>query len=142
MRRIADDLSLPVLSVGVRALSAAEARFIKTRGIGLLPGEALSDWRRHLPPLLAALPRTVYLTVDMDFFDPAVVPGVGTPEPGGASREEAEGIIAAVTAARDLAGCDVVELCPPREGKKSVQAAVRTVQIALDGARRLAGRAD
>jgi agmatinase len=93
MRRIAEDMALPVLSIGVRALSAAEARFIGERGVGLVPGSLLREWPRLLPPLLRRLPRAVYLTIDMDFFDPSVVPGVGTPEPGGAlpaARKEAE----------------------------------------------------
>jgi agmatinase len=134
MRRIAEDMALPVLSIGVRALSAAEARFIGERGVGLVPGSLLREWPRLLPPLLRRLPRAVYLTIDMDFFDPSVVPGVGTPEPGGADWFTAMDIIREILREKCLVGFDIVELCPPREKRRSVRAAVRTLLAVLERA--------
>jgi agmatinase len=84
MRRIAGDMGLPVLPVGVRALSRGEALYMEKHSLRGLPGNLLGEWRKRLPPLLGDFPEKVYLTVDMDFFDPSVAPGVGTPEPGGA----------------------------------------------------------
>jgi agmatinase len=125
MRRIADDIGLPVLPVGVRALSRGEAHCLERSSIPWLPGSRLGEWKKHLPSLLRGFPDEVYLTVDMDFFDPSVVPGVGTPEPGGAGWYEALDIVDAVLEGRRLAGFDIVELCPPREKARSVRAAVR-----------------
>ena len=78
-----------------------------------------------MPPLLRGFPKEVYLTVDMDFFDPSVVPGVGTPEPGGARWYQGLEIVDAILKGRRLAGFDIVELCPRREKGVSVRAAVR-----------------
>lgn len=125
MRRVAGDMGLPVLPVGIRALSRGEALYMEKHSLGGLPGNLLGEWRRHLPPLLGGFPEKVYLTVDMDFFDPSVVPGVGTPEPGGAGWYQGLEIVDAVLRGRRLTGFDIVELCPRREKEVSVRAAVR-----------------
>jgi len=70
-------------------------------------------WPRLLEAL-RALRGPVWLTVDMDAFDPALVPGVGTPQPGGLSWYQAVEIVEAVAGNPDvdLRGVDVVELVP------------------------------
>jgi agmatinase len=78
----------------------------------------------------------------MDFFDPSVVPGVGTPEPGGALWEDAAGIIDFVRRQRTIVGFDIVELCPPREKKKSLAAALGVLFTVLRGACRAAVLSD
>lgn len=128
MRRLVDGFGAAVLPLGIRALSRREAHFMRRRSIDFLPGHRLKNWRKLLPPLLEALPSSVYLTVDMDFFDPAVVPGVGTPEPGGAEWYDALGIVDAILARKRLMALDVVELCPPREDGRSARAAVRLIR--------------
>jgi agmatinase len=50
--------------------------------------------------------------VDLDAFDPAYVPGVGTPEPGGLTWDEGLRLLRAVCERRQVVGCDIVELCP------------------------------
>jgi agmatinase len=57
----------------------------------------------------------VYLTIDLDVFDPAVLPATGTPEPGGLGWYDVCGLVKAVCAAKNLVGFDVVELCPRDE---------------------------
>ncbi len=65
--------------------------------------------------LIAALPelkgRPVYLTIDLDGFDPSLIPGTGTPEAGGIFFAE---FIEFLQAASELniVGCDLVELAP------------------------------
>lgn len=131
MRRVVDDLALPLLPVGIRALSREEANLMKERNIGSIPGRCLPEWRKLLPPLLKRLPERVYLTIDMDYFDPSVVPGVGTPEPGGGEWYETLDLIEAVTREKRVAGFDIVELCPPREKRVSVRAATRLAAALL-----------
>lgn len=66
----------------------------------------------------------VYLTIDLDVFDPGCAPGVGTPEPDGPSYLEVLDALDALLDGRTLAGADVVELCPARDdGRTAVLAA-------------------
>jgi agmatinase len=62
--------------------------------------------------IVGALGNPVYVTVDLDAFDPAFVPGVGTPEPGGLTWDEGLRVLRAVFERRQVVGMDIVELCP------------------------------
>lgn len=55
--------------------------------------------------------RPVYLTLDLDYFDPSFLPGTGTPEPGGEDFHSFVKLIKLLRA-KNLVGCDVVELSP------------------------------
>ncbi len=73
------------------------------------------DMRRDpawMDRVVASLGDPVYITVDVDAFDPAIMPSTGTPEPGGLSWYEATTLLRRVFAARTVVGCDLVELCP------------------------------
>jgi len=76
--------------------------------------------------------RPIYLTVDLDFFDPGVLPGTGTPEPGGLFWPDFRAILDAIPAGR-LVAADVVELSPGLDptGTSSVYAAKVTREVAL-----------
>ena len=54
----------------------------------------------------------VYVTFDVDFFDGSLVPGTGTPEPGGGTWEQALEILRRVAAEKTIVGADVVEHAP------------------------------
>jgi agmatinase len=60
----------------------------------------------------AALAEHVYVTIDMDVFDPSMVPAVGTPEPGGIGWYEAIDLLKGVAKDKKIVGFDIVELCP------------------------------
>lgn len=81
-----------------------------------------------------AADRPIYLTLDLDFFDPAFLPGTGTPEAGGENFQSFVKIIKALDK-KNLVGADVVELAPHIDptGNSSVFAAkvVREVLLAL-----------
>ena len=62
--------------------------------------------------VVESLGKTVYITIDVDGMDPAIMPATGTPEPGGLSWYEILSLLRAVIAARNVVGCDVVELSP------------------------------
>ena len=61
---------------------------------------------------VALLAPEVYVTIDLDAFDPSLVPATGTPEPGGLGWYQVTDLLAAVTAARRIVAFDVVELLP------------------------------
>ena len=98
--------------VGIRSLSPEEAAAAPT-----LPTEIFYDYnmRQHddwIERIVDSLSETVYITIDCDGLDPAIMPAVGTPEPGGLAWYELLALLRRVTDTHRVVGCDVVELCP------------------------------
>ena len=113
MRRVME--LCPIVPVGIRSLSLEESQFIKASGLKPVSAE---EWRRdETTPekVVAALSRDVYITLDLDVFDPSVMPAVGTPEPGGLGWYEVLRLLRLVAQKRHIVGFDLVELCP-KEG--------------------------
>ena len=112
MRRVVE--LCPAVQVGIRSLSVEEAEAIPSLPVRVHWGKDIA--RRPVeswaPDVIAGLGRHVYLTVDLDGFDPAFVPATGTPEPGGLDWHQVTGLIRAVAAARTIVAADVVELLP------------------------------
>ena len=69
----------------------------------------------------------VYISIDLDVFDPALMPAVGTPEPGGLGWYEVIGLLRRVTQARRVVGFDVMELLPQGQSMASEFLAARLV---------------
>jgi agmatinase len=65
------------------------------------------------------LSKNVYITVDLDVFDPSILPSTGTPEPGGLHYYQARNFLRQVIEQRNVVGLDVVELCPNPADKSS-----------------------
>jgi agmatinase len=98
--------------VGIRSLSPEEAAAIPT-----LPTEVFYDYNMRQDPnwmdrVVDSLSETVYITIDCDGLDPAIMPAVGTPEPGGLSWYETLALLRRVIESRRVVGCDLVELSP------------------------------
>jgi agmatinase len=98
--------------VGIRSLSTEEARIAPT-----LPTEIFYDVNMRqdvnwIDQVVESLGETVYLTIDCDGLDPAIMPATGTPEPGGLSWLEILSLLRAVISSRNVVGCDLVELSP------------------------------
>ena len=108
------DLGLKVRHLGVRSCSVEEAQLV--RELGLTPMwahqvHADPDW---LPKSLAGIEGPVYLTLDVDGFDPAVIAATGTPEPGGLFWPQVTAWLTAVCRRHRVLGIDVVEVAPMR----------------------------
>ena len=67
---------------------------------------------RWMDRVVDSLTETVYLTIDVDGMDPAIMPATGTPEPGGLSWYKILGLLRKVMAQKKVVACDVVELSP------------------------------
>jgi agmatinase len=109
-------------------MSEEEARFIHERGLNVVGARQVcdgTDWYA----LLDALPRRIYLSIDVDFFDPADVPATGTPEPGGPSWDRALSFLAYLFSTKDVVAADVVELMPCKDDDASVRLAARLVGL-------------
>jgi agmatinase len=111
MRRIRD-LGVPTVAVGIRAVSREEADYVHAERVPVFLGREIRRRGLDVDAILAEVGNPVYITVDLDAFDPAHVPGVGTPEPGGMTWDEGLLLLRSVCERRQVVGVDVVELCP------------------------------
>lgn len=111
MHRVLDH-DLPLFQIGVRSLSLEEELLSRKMDIGRLDASVIAS--RGIPDkiLPAGFPADIYLTIDVDVFDPAVVPATGTPEPGGLFWYQMLRALEAVLKDRRVIGFDVVELAP------------------------------
>ena len=80
---------------------------------------------------LKAIPGPVYLSIDLDALDPAIMPGVGTPEPGGLTYYQALTIIETLAQRGPIIGLDLVELAPIPGQRVSEFTAARLLYKAL-----------
>jgi len=108
------DWGLPLVQLGVRAWSREEQDLAPRGAVTALTAWALAkgDPAALFEPALAALPDEVYLTIDLDAFDPSVMPATGTPEPGGLTWYTVLDLIEQLAHKRRIIGLDVVELRP------------------------------
>jgi len=116
-----------VVQVGIRSIGEDEAHLVGRGHVRTFLWHEHRDMRKLIPRVLKALPPLVYLSIDMDGFDPAVVPGVGTPQPGGYLWHEALELFRAVIAKKRVVGVDVMELCPLRDTVASELATAKLV---------------
>ena len=111
MRRVRE-LGVPTVAVGIRSVSREEADYVHAESVPVFLAREIRSRGLDVSAILAALPNPVYVTIDLDAFDPACVPAVGTPEPGGLTWDEGLRLLRAVCERRQVVGCDIVELCP------------------------------
>ena len=111
MKRVVDS-GVPTLAVGIRSLSAPESVVIREKELPVIWGHQLDRAAELFPPLLARLPRKVYLTFDIDYFDPALVPATGTPEPGGGLWYPTLALLSTLFRDKEVVAMDCVELAP------------------------------
>jgi agmatinase len=105
----------PLVQVGVRSMAADELPFVDSGRI-FYAHELWSD-KSLYEKALSLLTANVYITVDLDVFDPSLMPSTGTPEPGGPDYREVMHFLREVFRKRNVTGFDVVELCPSETNK-------------------------
>ncbi|MFQ5807042.1 MAG: agmatinase [Phycisphaerae bacterium] len=111
MRRI-HDLGAEAVGVGIRSYSREEARFIRTARKKIIPARRCHQADGWIRDVVQTLGESVYVTIDIDGFDPAYAPGTGTPEPGGLDWYQVTDLLAAVAHERRIVAADVVEVRP------------------------------
>jgi agmatinase len=110
MRRVLEHA--PVTQVGIRSLSTEEAKAAPSLATKIFYDVNMRKDPDWMAKVVESLGQTVYITIDVDGMDPAIMPATGTPEPGGLSWYELLTLLRAVITARNVVGCDVVELSP------------------------------
>src|SRR5436190_15139721 len=98
--------------VGIRSLSTDEAKIAPSLATRIFYDVSMRQDKDWIERVVDSLSETVYITIDADGMDPAIMPSVGTPEPGGLSWYEMLALLRAVISKRRVVGCDLVELCP------------------------------
>jgi agmatinase len=102
----------PITQVGIRSMSTEEAAAVASFNTTVFYDHDMRrdpDW---ITKVVASLGDPVYITIDVDGMDPAIMPATGTPEPGGLSWYEILALLRATIASRNVVACDVVELSP------------------------------
>lgn len=117
-----------VVQVGIRSVCVEEKDFIEEGNI--FYAHTIRNSKTWISDVVNRLTSNVYLTVDLDCFDPSIVPSTGTPLPGGLSWWDVLDLISEVNKSKNIIGFDIVELCPnPLEKSSDVLAAVLTYKI-------------
>jgi agmatinase len=102
----------PVTQVGIRSMSPEEARAVASLKTRIFYDSSMRQDPRWIDAVVESLGDPVYITIDVDGMDPAIMPATGTPEPGGLSWYEMLALLRAVITRRNVVACDVVELSP------------------------------
>ena len=103
----------PLVEVGVRSISQEEMSFVRQEGLKVhFHGERGPEVSWDVEEVLRGLSQRVYVSIDLDVFDPGLMPAVGTPEPGGPGWEAVLSLLRAVGRERYIVGFDIMELCP------------------------------
>ena len=112
MRRVLE--FCPAVQVGIRSLSEEEAEAIPKLRTKIYWAKDIirAPLKNWIAKVLSDLSANVYLTIDLDGFDPSLVPATGTPEPGGLDWHQVTSLIRAVASHKKIVGMDLVELLP------------------------------
>jgi agmatinase len=107
----------PFIQVGIRSMDVEEMQYVVPENIFFARDIAYHD--NWMDIAIKKLSKNVYLTFDLDGLDPSILPGTGTPEPGGLLWYQTLRFLKKVIEKRNLVGFDVVELCPNEINKTS-----------------------
>ncbi len=113
IRRI-HEAGIGTVSVGIRNVSEEEYSYIKNKDFTIFTAEQIktsgsNDWIKQA---ILSLEKRVYVTIDIDGFDPSVAPGTGTPEPGGLDWYDVTKLLKCLTQTCQIIGADIVEVLP------------------------------
>ncbi|MGL5083500.1 MAG: agmatinase [Microcoleaceae cyanobacterium] len=127
MRRVVE-MGLPTVQIGIRSLCQEEATLIKEKQLAVIWAREMAthpDWSQAA---IANIPTNeVFLTIDLDGIDPSLMPGVGTPEPGGLHWYALLAFLKQLFTTHQVIGCDVMELAPVQDSVVSEFTAAKLV---------------
>ena len=102
----------PVTQVGIRSMSTEEAEAAPGLNTKIFYDATMRKDPQWIDRVVSTLTGPVYVTIDVDGMDPAIMPATGTPEPGGLSWYEILALLRATISRKTVVACDVVELSP------------------------------
>jgi agmatinase len=102
-----------IVAVGIRAITSDEMRLVrKSDNVHVFLADDIHTGDEWMNDVMSRLGDDVYITFDVDGFDPALVPSTGTPEPGGLQWYPVLKLLRRVFAERTVHAVDIVELAP------------------------------
>lgn len=104
-----------IVQVGIRSMDKSELNDMDKGTVFF--AEDIQNNKTWVSDVVKLLSKNVYITIDLDVFDPAIMPSTGTPEPGGLWWYEVLNLLKQVIKNKNVIGCDVVELCPNENDK-------------------------
>ena len=104
-----------IVQVGIRSQDVSELKHVDAHTI--FYAERIRKIKNWQQKVASCLTENVYITIDLDVFDPSIMPSTGTPEPGGLLWYEVVDLLKLVTEKTNVVGFDVVELCPNKINK-------------------------
>jgi agmatinase len=111
MRRVIDDIGCVAVQVGIRSISPEEYDYVNRKRLQpIYAGDISRHDHRWMDIAIDRLPSHVYLTIDLDGLDPSVIPGVGTPEPGGMMYRQLIDLIKNLGQRKTVVAADINEL--------------------------------
>ena len=106
-----------LVQVGIRSMDLVEKPFVKKANVFYAEDIAnRSGWQQEV---IDKLTENVYLTIDLDYFDPSIMPSTGTPEPGGLGWYPTLELLKNLAKHKNIIGFDIVELAPKTDSPAS-----------------------
>ena len=102
----------PLTQVGIRSMSKEEGEFLPQSKVKSYSADFVLDKKNRAETVCKDLRGDVFITIDLDVFDPSIMPATGTPEPGGLYWNDVLQLLRLVSASCNIRGFDVVELAP------------------------------
>ncbi|WP_195909825.1 agmatinase [Bacteroidetes bacterium endosymbiont of Geopemphigus sp.] len=104
----------PLVQVGIRSMDIEEKKYVQQGNI--FYAHKLDEHENWIQKLIDRLSKKVFITIDLDAFDPSIAPSTGTPEPGGLLWYSTLKLLRKVFEQKEVVGFDIVELAPnPKE---------------------------
>jgi agmatinase len=120
-----------LVHVGLRSAEREEYEFLLRNNIPIFPAHRFRELPNGPEQVAELLTDNVYVTIDIDCLDSAIMPAVGTPEPGGLTWWDITGVLTAVARRRRIVGFDITELAPDYGLRANAQLCAKLAYRAL-----------
>ncbi|MFZ0034731.1 MAG: agmatinase [Sedimentisphaerales bacterium] len=105
----------PIVQVGIRSMDYSEKKSLDPSKTFF--AKEIYNNTEWIKKAISKISDNVYITIDLDVFDPSIMPSTGTPEPGGLFWYDVLTLLKGVCEKKNVVGFDVVELCPDDSNK-------------------------
>jgi agmatinase len=120
-----------LVHVGLRSAEREEYEYLQKHNIPIFPAHRFRELTDGPEQVAELLTDNVYVTIDIDCLDSAIMPAVGTPEPGGLTWWDVTAVLTAVARRRRIVGFDITELAPDYGLRANAQLCAKLAYRAL-----------